>query len=60
MPRVFDRFYRVDSARGMEPEGAGLGLAISRAIAEAHGGAITIESTLGRGTRVSLLLPLAG
>ena len=60
LPRVFDRFYRVDSARGMEPEGAGLGLAISRAIAEAHGGAITIESTLGRGTRVSLLLPLAG
>jgi two-component system, OmpR family, heavy metal sensor histidine kinase CusS len=59
LPRVFDRFFRLDAARGMEPEGAGLGLAISRAIAEAHGGTIAVESTHGRGTSVTLLLPLA-
>jgi len=59
LPRVFDRFFRLDAARGMEPEGAGLGLAICRAIAEAHGGEIAIESTPGRGTSVTLLLPFA-
>jgi signal transduction histidine kinase len=59
LPRVFDRFYRVDPARGGEAEGTGLGLSISRAIAEGHGGAIDIESTPGRGTRVTLRLPAA-
>jgi heavy metal sensor kinase len=59
LPRVFDRFYRVDPARGGEAEGTGLGLSISRAIAEGHGGTIDIESTPGRGTRVTLRLPAA-
>lgn len=57
VPRVFERFYRVDPARGPETEGTGLGLAICRAIAEAHGGRIEIESEVGRGTRAILTLP---
>jgi heavy metal sensor kinase len=57
LPRVFERFYRVDPARGQDGEGAGLGLAICRAIAEAHGGHLAIESELGRGTRVTATIP---
>jgi heavy metal sensor kinase len=58
LSRVFDRFYRVDPARGQEVEGTGLGLAIGRSIAEAHGGELRIESTVGVGTKVSLTLPV--
>jgi heavy metal sensor kinase len=58
LPHVFQRFYRVDPARGPDMGGAGLGLAIARSIAEAHGGAIAIESTVGLGTRVILTLPV--
>jgi two-component system heavy metal sensor histidine kinase CusS len=58
LPHVFERFYRVDPARGREVEGTGLGLSIGRSIAEAHGGELRIESTLGVGTNVSLVLPL--
>jgi two-component system heavy metal sensor histidine kinase CusS len=54
---VFERFYRVDPARGQEAEGTGLGLAICRSIAEAHGGHIRIESVTGQGTRVTLVVP---
>jgi two-component system, OmpR family, heavy metal sensor histidine kinase CusS len=57
IPHVFDRFYRVDPARGQEAEGTGLGLAICRSIAEAHGGEVRIESAVGRGTRVTLVMP---
>jgi heavy metal sensor kinase len=57
LPYVFDRFYRVDPSRSRESEGAGLGLAICRAIAEAHGGQIQIESAVGKGTQVTLTLP---
>jgi heavy metal sensor kinase len=58
LPRIFDRFYRVDPARGRETDGTGLGLAICRSIAEAHAGHLTIESDLGHGTRATLTLPL--
>jgi heavy metal sensor kinase len=58
LPYVFQRFYRVDPAREEAMSGTGLGLAIARSIAEAHGGSITIESTVGVGTRVILTLPI--
>jgi heavy metal sensor kinase len=55
LPHLFERFYRGDASRSAE--GSGLGLAIARLIAEAHGGAITIDSTEGEGTTVSVTLP---
>ncbi len=58
LPHVFDRFYRVDPSRNPEAEGSGLGLAICRSIAEAHGGRLGIDSDLGVGTRVTLVLPV--
>jgi two-component system heavy metal sensor histidine kinase CusS len=57
IPHVFERFYRVDPARGRDTDGTGLGLAICRSIAEAHGGRVEIESTVGLGTRAILTLP---
>src|SRR6266568_392287 len=58
LPHVFERFYRGDAARS-QAEGAGLGLAIARWIAEMHGARIDIASEPGVGTRVTLGLPLA-
>jgi two-component system heavy metal sensor histidine kinase CusS len=55
---LFERFYRVD--RSSRSAGVGLGLAIVRSIAELHGGSVTLESEVGRGTRVVLLLPARG
>lgn len=57
LDRVFDRFYRVDPSRSQNEAGTGLGLAICRSIAEAHEGDLKIESTSGRGTRMTLTLP---
>jgi two-component system, OmpR family, sensor kinase len=59
LPRIFERFYRADHARGREAGGTGLGLAISRVIAEAHGGRIEVESTLGQGSTFTLRVPIA-
>ncbi len=59
LPHVFERFYRVDEDRGRERGGTGLGLAIVRSIIDAHHGSIHLESELGKGTRVILLLPTA-
>jgi len=60
LPRLFDRFYRVDSSRAQATGGTGLGLAIAKQIALQHGGYIEIESAPDIGTRVSVHLPLAG
>jgi two-component system phosphate regulon sensor histidine kinase PhoR len=58
LPRLFERFYRVDSGRSRASGGTGLGLAIVKHIAQAHGGKVTVESTPGQGSTFSLhLLP---
>lgn len=60
LPHVFDRFYRTSQARSRAAEHAGLGLAICKAIVEAHGGQIGAASTPGAGTTVTLVWPAAG
>jgi len=59
LPFIFDRFYRVDKARTNAEGGTGLGLAIASSIAKMHGGEIEIESQVGKGTTVRIVLPLA-
>jgi signal transduction histidine kinase len=57
LPRIFERFYRVDSGRSREQGGTGLGLAIVRHMAEAHGGRIRASSRVGEGTSIAVFFP---
>lgn len=58
LPHIFERFYVVDRSRTRDSGGAGLGLAIVKGIVDAHGGAISAESMLGRGTTFTVRLPI--
>jgi len=58
LPRVFDVFYQVDGSSTREFGGAGLGLAIVKSYVEAHGGEVSVESTVGKGTTFTLVLPV--
>jgi two-component system, OmpR family, phosphate regulon sensor histidine kinase PhoR len=60
LPRVFERLYRADKSRSRRTEGTGLGLAIVKHLVQAHGGEVGVISELGRGSRFSFTLPLAG
>ncbi|MFT3771601.1 MAG: ATP-binding protein [Minicystis sp.] len=57
LPRIFERFYRVDPGRSRERGGTGLGLAIVKHLVEGMGGSIAVESALGKGTSFIIELP---
>jgi signal transduction histidine kinase len=60
LPRIFEEFFRSANARGHTSDGTGLGLSIVRAVAEQHGGKVSVESAPGKGTRFTVDLPLKG
>lgn len=57
LPKIFDRFYQVDSSATRQFGGSGLGLAITKAIIEWHGGEIEVDSEVGKGSKFSVLVP---
>ncbi len=57
-PRVFETFFQADSSAAREYGGAGLGLSIVKSYVEAHGGEVSVQSTLGKGSRFTMLLPV--
>ncbi|MEP6956908.1 MAG: ATP-binding protein, partial [Chthoniobacterales bacterium] len=58
LPRIFERFYRADRARGRQIGGTGLGLSIVKHIAQLHGGSVFAKSALGRGSTIGVVLPI--
>jgi len=59
LPHLFERFYRAEASRNRVIGGAGLGLAICKRIADAHGGGIEVESTPGSGSMFTLRVPVS-
>jgi two-component system phosphate regulon sensor histidine kinase PhoR len=59
LPRIFERFYRVDAARSRSKGGTGLGLAIVKHVVERHGGTVSAQSELGMGSTFRLQFPAA-
>ncbi len=59
LERVFERFYRVDAARSRARGGTGIGLSIVKHVAQAHGGSVSVESVVGRGSTFTLRLPVS-
>jgi len=60
LPRIFERFWRAEASRSRAYGGSGLGLAIVEAIIHAHQGQVTVESTVGAGTKVTVRLKVLG
>jgi two-component system NtrC family sensor kinase len=59
LPNIFEEFYRASNAKSFKIEGSGVGLAIVKEIIDAHGGSIKVESELGKGTTITIILPRA-
>jgi two-component system phosphate regulon sensor histidine kinase PhoR len=59
LPRIFERFYRVDKSRSREAGGTGLGLSIVKHVAQVHGGAVEVSSVSGQGSTFRFKIPLA-
>jgi two-component system phosphate regulon sensor histidine kinase PhoR len=57
VPRVFERFYRVDKSRSREMGGTGLGLSIVKHVVQVHGGSVDVESAVGKGSTFRVRLP---
>ena len=58
LPNMFERFYRVDKSRARHDGGSGLGLTIAKRLVESHGGTISVQSELGKGSCFTFTLPV--